>query len=176
MIQLLMILFIIVIPSILIGFFVLRNVYKICIKNCILLNFSQFKSFYSINPSKWNLEWTSYTMRYQKGNGYDYYKIAIKSYIEYLFLFKPFKKNINKKIQQEQNDKELTIVLQDIQNDINGLKKQAQEELQQATNTYVLISENIYYNKINKGIYIKDISTDTFYPAAGTIKMGENKK
>ena len=174
--EFLIILFIVAIPSILIGFLVFRDAYKGFIKNCILLNFSQFKSFYSINPSKWDLEWTSYTMRYQKGSGYDYYKIAIKSYIEYLFLFKPFKKNINKKIQQEQNDKKLTIVLQDIQNDINGLKKQAQEEIEQATYTYALIAENIYYNTKDKGLYIKDISTDTFYPVAGTIKIGENKK
>lgn len=169
----LIIIFIIVIPSILIGFLVFRDVYKECIKNCIFLNFSQFKNFYSINPSKWDLEWTSYTMRYRKGSGYDYYKIAIKSYLEYLFLFKPFKKTINKKILQERSNEQLKVVLQDIQSDIDNLKKQAQEELQQAANTYILIAENIYYNTNDKGLYMKDIATDKFYPAAGTIKMGE---
>lgn len=169
----LIIIFIIVIPSILIGFLVFRDAYKECIKNCIFLNFSQFKNFYSINPSKWDLEWTSYTMRYRKGSGYDYYKIAIKSYLEYLFLFKPFKKTINKKILQERSNEQLKVVLQDIQSDIDNLKKQAQEELQQAANTYILIAENIYYNTNDKGLYMKDIATDKFYPAAGTIKMGE---
>lgn len=172
MIQFLIIIFIIVIPSILIGFLVCQSAYKGCIKNCIFLNFSQFKNFYSINPSKWDLEWTSYTIRYQEGSSCNYYKIAIKSYLEYLFLFKPFKKNINKKILQERSDEQLKVVLQDIQSDIDNLKKQAQEELQQAANTYVLLAENIYYNKNDKGLYAKDIATDKFYPVAA-MKRGE---
>lgn len=172
MIQFLIIIFIIVIPILIISFLIFQSFYKQCIENCILLNFSQFKSFYSINPSKWDLDWTSCTIRYQKGSDCNYYKIAIKSYLEYLFLFKPFKKNINKKILQERSNEQLKVVLQDIQSDIDNLKKQAQEELQQAANTYVLLAENIYYNKNDKGLYAKDIATDKFYPVAA-MKKGE---
>ena len=156
--------FVVVIPILTLTFLIFQSFYKQCIKNCILLNFSQFKSFYNVNPSKWDLDWTSCTIRYQKGSVCDYYKIAIKSYLEYLFLFKPFKKNINKKILQERNNEQLKVVLQDIQSDIDNLKKQAQEELQQAANTYILIAENIYYNTNDKGFYMKDIATDKFYP------------
>lgn len=165
--------FVVVIPILIATFLIFQSFYKQCIKNCILLNFSQFKSFYIVNPSKWDLDWTSCTIRYQKGSNCDYYKIAIKSYLEYLFLFKPFKKNINKKILQERNNEQLKVVLQDIQSDIDSLKKQAQEELQQVANTYVLLAENIYYNKNDKGLYAKDIATDKFYPVAKPMKMEE---
>ena len=165
--------FVVVIPILILTFLIFQSFYKQCIENCILLNFSQFKSFYIVNPSKWDLDWGSHTMRYKKGSDCDYYKIAIKSYLEYLFLFKPFKKNINKKFLQERSDEQLKVVLQDIQSDIDSLKKQAQEELQQAANTYVLLAENIYYNKSDKGLYAKDIATDKFYPIAKSMKMGE---
>lgn len=175
MIIFLIVTFIVIIPSLIIALLVFQSYYKLCIENCILLNFSQFKTFYIVNPSKWDLDWTSCTMRY-KDNDDSYYKIAIKNYLEYLFLFKPFKKNINKKILQEQHDKQLKVVLQDIQSDIDNLKKQAQKEIEQVANAYVLIAENIYYNTNDKGLYMKDTATDKFYPAAGTIKMERIKK
>lgn len=141
-------------------------------KESVLLSFSQFKKFYTINPAKWKLNWLNYRMRYYTEDHYPY-DVAIKSYLEYLFLFKPFRKKLQKKASQKVNNKRAETMLLDIQNDIDKLKKQAQEELQQAANTYVLLAENIYYNKNDKGLYAKDIATDKFYPVAGTIKMGE---
>lgn len=128
---LIMILFIIFILTVIFIAFLLE--YNKITKNYILLNFSQFKKFYTINPTKWNLDWLTYRIRYYTEEKYPY-DIAIKGYLEYLFLFKPFKRKIKKEASQKENDKQLQCVLTDIRKDIHELEKQSQKEIKDANN------------------------------------------
>lgn len=139
------------------------------------VSFLQMLKYYHVNPDNWELD-ESYPI-YNPEYGVRYYFKF--SYLDYLFHYKKFYRNYKRDKKEAKQLKYTEEFLKYIQKDIDILKKQAneeikqaQEELQQAANTYILLGENIYYNKNDKNLYAKDIATDKFYLIAETI-MGE---
>ena len=95
--------------------------------DCLVLKFSQFKKFYSINPRKYNL-WT-YTVVRRDGfkSGY-----VIKFNIIDTFRYIHFKKQIEKNRDNECMNNKMKEYLSLVQDDIDELNQEAQEAIEKA--------------------------------------------
>ena len=91
-----------------------------------VIKFSQFKKFYAINPSEYELE-NTYVRRSYKSS-YRYIGFNLLDTYRYIFFY--LKKNLtNKKLA---NDEEKKIYLSIVKEDIEELNKKAEEEIEKA--------------------------------------------
>ena len=117
------------------------------IRHKVCLSYQQFVDFYSVNPSRWELDWHHYPdrcyLRFRDDDAVLYYvyfktgkeyKAAVKYYCEQQEKENGHKViNLNQK-EKERLNKDTTALLRCVQNDINKIKSQADCEIDEATN------------------------------------------
>ena len=98
--------------------------------DCLVLKFSQFKKFYSINPGKYDL-WDHIVIRRDSyKSGFHIYKIKFN--IIDTFRYMHFKKEIEKNMINACMNNKMKEYLSLVQDDIDELSQEAQETIEKA--------------------------------------------
>ncbi len=118
--------------------------------NCAKLPYNQFINYYWINPDKWILRDNYVQYKYLKDIRNIYYNYSTKSFsFSFIdqFKYQKFKHDIKtnkEKMERSKAHKEsYRILLEGVQKDIYKLRKQSEDELNQAMSTMKEVKERI---------------------------------
>lgn len=137
-------LFLVMISGLPFAFFVYFGVFALdfnesrCPRYCYL-SYKQFKHFCLVNPSRFIYDEDGNKL-YFKDNGEK--RIQIKFHFISLIKFYIMKKAEKRMAKKEERNKNILVVLQTVQGDINRLKDKATEEVKDANNMMKMVRQN----------------------------------
>lgn len=114
--------------------------------NPVRIKFKDFIQYYTINPKRWLLcdsyvsvctDITSLrSLFWTEG------KCCYFGYFD-TFKYKIFKKNLNRKEKEKQINKQYAAILEAVQQDIDSIRKQANQEIKEASDKAIEIAERL---------------------------------